>query len=83
MYLVPDEHWYLMQSPYHTTVAAMHGTPWKYDRYVPIVFFGRGVKPGVYGREVAPRDIAPTLAAMVGIEAPRQAEGSVLVELKQ
>jgi len=46
---------------------ATHGSPWDYDRRVPIIFWRPGT-PGV-GRDeaVATVDIMPTLAAMVGV----------------
>jgi hypothetical protein len=44
---------------------------------VPIILFGRGVKPGVYADAATPADIAPTLAALCGISLPA-AEGHVL-----
>ena len=45
-----------------------HGTPYSYDTHVPIIFLGPGVKPGTYSSKVAPNDIAPTLAAILGIQ---------------
>lgn len=49
---------------------AGHGSPWDYDRRVPILFWWRGVAPAV---EVAPMetvDIAPTLAPLMAVRAP-------------
>jgi predicted AlkP superfamily pyrophosphatase or phosphodiesterase len=49
---------------------AEHGSPWNYDRRVPIVFW----RPGHRGYEqylpIETVDIAPTLAALVGIAHP-------------
>jgi arylsulfatase A-like enzyme len=49
---------------------AEHGSPWNYDRRVPIVFW----RPGHQGYEeylpIETVDIAPTLAALVGIIHP-------------
>jgi predicted AlkP superfamily pyrophosphatase or phosphodiesterase len=49
---------------------AEHGSPWNYDRRVPIVFW----RPGHQGHEeylpIETVDIAPTLAALVGIAPP-------------
>src|SRR5204863_8582514 len=42
-----------------------HGTPHEYDRHVPIVFLGPGVRPGTYAAACGPEDIAPTLAALL------------------
>ena len=49
------------------------------DQRVPILFMGRGIKPGEYSQPATPADVAPTLAAMCGITM-RQAEGHVLRE---
>ena len=45
-----------------------HGTPYSYDRHVPIIFMGRGIKPGQYNEVSGPEDIAPTLAYISGFE---------------
>lgn len=49
------------------------------DQRVPILFFGRGVKPGRYVEAVTPADVAPTLAALCGVRMPT-AEGRVLLK---
>src|ERR1700736_2631064 len=54
---------------------AEHGSPWNYDRRVPIVFW----RPGHPGYEqylpVETGDIAPTRGAPVGRSAPAGASG--------
>ena len=62
-------------------VASHHGSPWRYDTFVPIVFAGSGLSPRTIYREVSPADIAPTLAAVVGAKAPTGAEGGPLIEV--
>lgn len=49
------------------------------DQRVPVVLFGKGVKPGRYDTPASPADIAPTLASLVGVPLP-DAEGRVLEE---
>ena len=51
-----------------TTYAATHGSPWNYDRRVPIIFWRPGMSPA--GREDAVEtvDIMPTLAAMLRVQ---------------
>jgi arylsulfatase A-like enzyme len=56
---------------------ADHGTPHAYDVAVPIVLYGAGVKAGRYPGPAAPEDIAPTLAALLGLAIPG-ADGRVL-----
>lgn len=63
------------------TVAATHGSPWHYDRHVPIVFAGNGVKPARVSRAVTPYDIASTMANILEIEEPSGSVGEVLVEV--
>jgi len=58
-----------------------HGTAYDYDRHVPIVFMGSGVKPGQYNQPSGPEDIAPTLALMLGLEFPREADSRLLSEM--
>jgi predicted AlkP superfamily pyrophosphatase or phosphodiesterase len=60
-----------------TASGTTHGTPNPYDQRVPVIFMGPGVKAGVYDDAVTPADVAPTLAALTGIELPR-AEGRPL-----
>jgi len=62
-------------------VASTHGSPWNYDTYVPIVFAGAGLKPAVVDRRVLTVDIAPTLAAYLGIKPPSGSVGNPLAEV--
>lgn len=55
-----------------------HGTPYEYDTHVPQVWYGAGVKPGVHPERVAVEDLAPTLAAMLGVQLPPEAQGKRL-----
>jgi predicted AlkP superfamily pyrophosphatase or phosphodiesterase len=57
-----------------------HGSAYNYDTHVPVILFGGGVRPGRYNAECSPSDIAPTLAAMLGVEPPSNLTGRVLVE---
>src|SRR5262245_8745262 len=58
-----------------------HGTAYDYDRHVPIVFMGAGVKAGTYKEACGPEDIAPTLALMLGLEFPREQDSRLLTEM--
>ena len=57
-----------------------HGTPYRYDTNVPCVFYGRGIRRGLFHAPVSTTDIAPTIAALLGIAPPAQSEGRVLEE---
>lgn len=52
-----------------------HGSPHAYDREVPIVFWGPGIRGGDAGREARTIDIAPTLARLLGVAAPGDLDG--------
>ena len=62
-------------------IAAIHGSPWKYDTYVPIFFAGKGVAAQTISRLVGPYDIAATLAAYLEIKPPSGSVGNPLVEV--
>jgi hypothetical protein len=63
------------------TVAATHGSPWRYDTFVPMVFAGWTVPPLQVSRRVHTVDLAPTLSRLLGIKPPSGAAGTVLVEV--
>ncbi len=63
------------------TVAVTHGSPWRYDTFVPIVFAGAGVPAQRVHRKVRTVDVAPTLAALLGTKPPSGAVGNVLHEV--
>ena len=44
-----------------------HGSPWDYDRRVPIAFWRRGMAPAAPQEAVETVDIMPTVAAMLGV----------------
>lgn len=45
--------------------AATHGSPWDYDRRVPILFWRRGMPGSAPQQAIETTDIMPTLAAMI------------------
>ncbi len=59
------------------TTGTTHGSPNTLDQVVPVIVMGPGVTPGVYTDAATPADLAPTLAALAGIQLPT-AEGQVL-----
>jgi hypothetical protein len=86
IHMIPEQYWFL-----HSTeeaekmgieaIAAIHGSPWAYDTYVPIVFAGNGVPAQKVSRRVAPTDIAATLAVYLGVKPPSGSVGTVLIEV--
>jgi len=57
-----------------------HGEPYAYDDQVPLVLYGKGVKPGLYRMQVHASDVAPTAAMLMEMGAPASAEGEPRVE---
>lgn len=66
--VIQKQFWYFDDDPDY--YAAMHGSPYNYDTFVPIVLLAPGVKPMTSYDAVAPAQIAPTLAAILGIKPP-------------
>ena len=63
------------------SVTVTHGSPWRYDTFVPIIFAGYGIKPQTVSRRVHTVDVATTLATLVGTSPPSGAAGEVLLEI--
>ena len=86
IHMIPGQYWFL-----HSTeeaekmgipsIAAIHGSPWAYDTYVPIFFAGNGLSHKIVPRRVAPTDIAATIAAYLGVKPPSGSVGRVLTEV--
>lgn len=62
-------------------VASVHGSPWLYDCFVPVIFAGAGLHPASVNRSVTPYNIAPTLSAFIGAKPPSGAFGTPLLEV--
>ncbi len=60
----------------------MHGSPWAYDVSIPLMFAGPAVKTGTYSMPAVQQDVAPTLAAALGVQMPPTATGRVLPVLR-
>jgi predicted AlkP superfamily pyrophosphatase or phosphodiesterase len=69
--LTPFSYW-------STTTYATHGMPHDADAQVPVLFWGAGVRAGAYANEVRVVDMAPTLAAILGIAPSEPLDGVVL-----
>jgi predicted AlkP superfamily pyrophosphatase or phosphodiesterase len=86
IHLVQKHYWFLHSSEEAENmgiekIAAIHGSPWKYDTYVPIFFAGKGVPAQTINRLVGPQDIAATIAAYLEIKPPSGSVGIPLVEV--
>jgi predicted AlkP superfamily pyrophosphatase or phosphodiesterase len=69
-------------APYNYWLAgywqAQHGSPNDPDARVPIIFYGSAVRTGRYGEFARVVDMAPTLAAIVGVTPQEKLDGHVL-----
>jgi hypothetical protein len=76
--VVPAPHWiFVVGSNPAGGDGTTHGSPHPYDQHVPVVFLGASFAAGRYAERVSPADVAPTLAATVGMPVPG-VEGRVL-----
>lgn len=80
IYLVLEPHWFVNDFD-GLTVASTHGSPWRYDTFVPIIFAGNGLTAKNIFREVQTVDIALTLSKYLEIKAPSGASGNPLTEI--
>ncbi len=55
-----------------------HGSPFQYDTHIPLLWYGWGIKKGSSNKMVYMTDIAPTVAALLRIQAPNGNVGNVL-----
>ena len=58
-----------------------HGSWNPYDNHIPLVFMGWGIKQGSTVRETHMTDIAPTVAALLHIQAPNGSIGQPIPEV--
>lgn len=76
--------WWVMGVPDPYTIGpaqgADHTSPYTYDTHVPLAFYGLPFQTGVYRTHAEPVDMAPTLASLLGINAPTHSRGRVLTE---
>lgn len=72
---------YVRMPPDHlaSSATASHGSPYLYDRSVPLILYGPGVEAGVSEDDVRTVDMAPSLARLAGVEPPDGLDGRPLV----
>jgi predicted AlkP superfamily pyrophosphatase or phosphodiesterase len=80
IYVVQEPYWFLFDKG---PIGVMHGSPWEYDSYVPIIFSGPGIAATTVYRTAHPVDVAPTLSAYLGIKPPSSSVGVPLKEVLQ
>ena len=80
IYIIQEPYWFLFDKG---PIAAMHGSPWRYDTHVPIIFMGPAIEAQTVHRLVHPVDVASTIAALLGMTPPGSAQGVLLEEVFQ
>jgi hypothetical protein len=80
----PEGGWWVMGVPEPYTIGqgrgADHTSPYTYDTHVPLAFYGLPFQLGTYRTHSEPIDLSPTLASLLGINAPTHSVGRVLTE---
>jgi hypothetical protein len=79
IFVVFEPHWFINDFD-GLEVASTHGSPWRYDTYVPLIFAGSGLSPQTVYTPVRSVDVAVTLAEIAGTGQPSGASGRVLGE---
>ena len=80
IYLVFQPEWFIADMD-GLSVSVTHGSPWRYDTFVPILFAGQGIAPQKVSRRVHTIDVALTLSIVAGTRPPSGATGEVLLEV--
>ena len=65
----------------YSVTGSTHGSGFSYDTHAPLIFFGKGIKPGSTTNYSEIIDIAPTISALLGISFPNAATGKPLFEI--
>jgi len=82
VFVVFEPHWFINDFE-GLNVAVTHGSPWRYDTYVPVIFAGAGLKSHRVYREIETVDVASTLSEFIGTNRPSGARGQALPEVMQ
>jgi predicted AlkP superfamily pyrophosphatase or phosphodiesterase len=56
-----------------------HGSAYRYDTHVPLLFFGKNIPRGINHEQVSVNDIAPTICTLLNIEFPSGSTGHPLI----
>jgi len=70
----------LKENTIYGAAPGVHGSPYLYDRHVPVIFYGRGVYAGTSKRQVRTIDVAPTIAELAGAPIGVDIDGVSLIE---
>jgi len=76
---------YCLQPNYYELIEdniSISGSPYNYDRHIPLIFYGAGLRGRVIDRKMESSSIAVTTAYLLGITRPDCADGQLLYELR-
>ena len=79
IYIIYEPHW--VPTAKGDVAIVNHGSPWRYDTFVPIVFAGNGLAAQRINRPVETIDVAATLSAYLRIKPPSGSVGIPLDEV--
>lgn len=65
----------------YPVTGSTHGSPQVYDTHVPLLFYGKGIKPGSTTKRTEIPDIAPTISVLLGISFPSGVTGQPISEV--
>lgn len=64
-----------------TKTGTTHGSAYRYDTHVPLIFYGKNIAEGRSHEQVSISDIAPTICTFLNIEFPSGTTGQPLQEV--
>lgn len=76
---------YCLQPNYYELIddnISISGSPYNYDRHIPLIFYGAGLRGRVIDRKIDSSSIAVTTAYLLGITRPDCADGQLIYELR-
>jgi phosphopentomutase len=65
----------------YPTKGTSHGSPFAYDTHVPLLFYGSGIRPGFTDKRTNIKDIASTVASLLGVQMPNANTGDPILEV--
>lgn len=65
----------------YSKTGSTHGSAQIYDTHTPLIFYGKGIKPGSTALRTEIPDIAPTIATLLGIAFPNGTTGKPITQI--
>ena len=80
IYVVFNPEWFINEFD-GLSVTVTHGSPWRYDTFVPVIFAGYGLAPNRISQRIHTVDIAVTLSSIAHTRPPSGSAGNVLLDV--